>query len=68
MDFEPIQNKNGTKLFSIHSSSNRTPYADIDLMATADPLPESESDDNVSEEDDFFTLEDVQVCSIEILK
>lgn len=54
VDFEPKQNKNGPKLFSVHGSNNRTPYADIDLMSKADPLPESESDNNENEEDDFL--------------
>ncbi|XP_071123146.1 uncharacterized protein [Mytilus edulis] len=65
VDFEPKQeNKSGSK-FYVHGSNNRSPYADIDFSAKADPLPESESDDNEFEEDDFVTLEDVQGWAIE---
>ncbi|XP_063398875.1 uncharacterized protein LOC134683495 [Mytilus trossulus] len=60
VDFEPNQeNQNGHK-FYIHGSNNRSPYAAIDFSAKADPLPESESDDNDIEEDYFIILEDVQ--------
>ncbi|CAC5383873.1 unnamed protein product [Mytilus coruscus] len=66
VDFEPKQEKSGPKLFYVHGSNNRSPYADIDFSAKADPLPESESDDNEIEEDDFVTLEDVKGWAIEI--
>ncbi|XP_052065162.1 uncharacterized protein LOC127704960 isoform X2 [Mytilus californianus] len=66
VDFEPKQEKSGPKLFYVHGSNRRSPYADIDFLAKADPLPESESDDNEIEEDDFVTLEDVQRWKIEI--
>ncbi|CAC5395122.1 SPEG [Mytilus coruscus] len=66
VDFEPKQEKNDPKLFYVHGSNNRSPYADINFSAKADPLPESESDDNEIEEDDFFTLEDIQGWAIEI--
>lgn len=65
VDFEPKQEKSDPKLFYVHGSNNRSPYADIDFSAKADPLPESESEDNEIEEDDFVTLEDVQGWAIE---
>ncbi|CAC5372297.1 unnamed protein product [Mytilus coruscus] len=35
-----------TPSFFIHGSDKRTPYADIDLTLKADPLPESDSNDD----------------------
>ncbi|CAG2221744.1 unnamed protein product [Mytilus edulis] len=64
VDFEPKQEKSGRK-FYVHGSNHRSPYADIDFNAKADPLPESESEDNEFEEDDFVTLEDVKGWAIE---
>ncbi|XP_071120166.1 uncharacterized protein [Mytilus edulis] len=66
VDFEPKQEKNGRK-FYVYGSNNRSPYADIDFNVKADPLPESESEDNEFEEDEdyFVTLEDVKGSAIE---
>lgn len=57
------------RAFYIHGADNRTPYADIDFSAKAEPLISSdESDENSSclenNCDDFVTLEDVQQWNI----
>ncbi|VDI07333.1 Hypothetical predicted protein [Mytilus galloprovincialis] len=64
--FEPNQHIGG---FYIHGADNRTPYADIDFSAKAEPLNSSdESDENSSclenKCDDFVSLEDVQQWNI----
>ncbi|CAC5384090.1 unnamed protein product [Mytilus coruscus] len=48
--------------FVIHGSTDKTPYADIDLTIKADPLPESDSsdDDETTHNDEFLTLNDIQ--------
>ncbi|XP_052075217.1 uncharacterized protein LOC127712670 isoform X2 [Mytilus californianus] len=48
--------------FVIHGSTDKTPYADIDLTIKADPLPESDSsdDDETNHNDEFLTLNDIQ--------
>lgn len=59
-----MQFKSGTTgpKFVIHGSTDKTPYADIDLTIKADPLPESDSsdDDETNHNDEFLTLNDIQ--------
>ncbi|VDI52990.1 Hypothetical predicted protein [Mytilus galloprovincialis] len=64
--FDTITNK---RQFRIHGADNRTPYADIDFTAKADPMISSdESEDssslNENNENDFVSLEDVQQWNI----
>ncbi|VDI47750.1 Hypothetical predicted protein [Mytilus galloprovincialis] len=49
--------------FYIHGADNRTPYADVDFSAKAEPLISSDEDDE-SSDDDFLSLEDVQQWNI----
>ncbi|CAC5424086.1 unnamed protein product [Mytilus coruscus] len=55
--------------FYIHGADNRTPYADIDFSAKAEPLSSSDENDESStcggnNVDDFVSLEDVQQWNI----
>ncbi|XP_052073487.1 fasciclin-2-like [Mytilus californianus] len=55
--------------FYIHGADNRTPYADVDFSAKAEPLISSDEDDIRSinrkdNGDDFVSLEDVQQWNI----
>lgn len=55
--------------FYIHGADDRTPYADIDFSAKAEPLISSDEDDESSINgknncDDFVSLEDVQQWNI----
>lgn len=55
--------------FYIHGADNRTPYADVDFSAKAEPLISSDEDDESSvsgkyNDDDFVSLEDVQQWNI----
>lgn len=64
--FDTVTNK---RQFRIHGADNRTPYADIDFTAKADPMISSdESEDssslNENNENDFVSLEDVQQWNI----
>ncbi|XP_052073005.1 uncharacterized protein LOC127711079 [Mytilus californianus] len=66
--FDPVTIK---REFQIHGADNRTPYADIDFTAKADPIISSdESEDssslNENNENDFVSLEDVQQWNIHI--
>ena len=50
--------------FVIRGAENRTPYAQIDLTTTADPLSSSDSDDNSTGDEpndgDFMSLKNRQ--------
>ncbi|CAG2239456.1 unnamed protein product [Mytilus edulis] len=52
--------------FHINGSGNETPYADIDLTMTADPLPESDSSDEEGPDtkSEFMTLYDIYKPSV----
>ncbi|XP_076106083.1 uncharacterized protein LOC143074576 [Mytilus galloprovincialis] len=57
--------------YFIHGADNRTPYADIDFLAKAEPLISSDEDDESiaggdDNGDDFMTLEDVQQWNITV--
>lgn len=59
--------KQPTGNYFIHGADNRTPYADIDLLARAEPLISSDEDDeSIAGGDDFMTLEDVQQWNITV--
>lgn len=63
--------KQPTGNYFIHGDDNRTPYADIDFFAKAEPLISSDEDDESiaggdDNDDDFMTLEDVQQWNITV--
>lgn len=64
--FEP-KPQNGKGKYYIHGAEKRTPYADIDFSAKADPFISSDEESFTCNEDnvaDFVSLEDVQQWNI----